>query len=101
MTLEINNKNKQTNKTRKLQKTQTCGGKQWITKEIKEVKKIPRDKWKQKHHNPKSMRHSKSSSKKKFYSNTSLPQEIRKISNKQPNLTPKATRERRTNKTQN
>ena len=29
---------------------------------------------------------SKSSSKREFYSNTSLPQETRKISNKQPNL---------------
>ena len=34
------------------------------------------------------------------YSNTILPQETRKISNKQPNLMPKETRERRTNKTQ-
>ena len=36
------------------------------------------------------------------YSNTILPQETRKISNKQSNLTlkPKGTRERRTNKTQ-
>ena len=41
---------------------------------------------------------SKSSSKKDSYSNTILPQEINKISNKQPNLTPKETRERRTNK---
>ena len=31
---------------------------------------------------------------------TSLPQETRKISNKKSNLTPKGTRERRTNKTQ-
>ena len=31
----------------------------------------------------------KSSSKRKVYGSTSLPQEIRKISNKQPNLTPK------------
>ena len=31
------------------------------------------------------------------YSNTILLQETRKISNKQPNFTPKATRERRTN----
>ena len=31
-----------------------------------------------------------------FYSNTSLPQDTRKISNKQPNLTPKGTRERKT-----
>ena len=33
---------------------------------------------------------SKSSSKREDYSNTILPQERRKISNKQPNLTPKA-----------
>ena len=32
------------------------------------------------------------------YSNTMLPQETRNISNKQPNLTPKAIRERRTKK---
>ena len=42
---------------------------------------------------------SKSSSKREVYSNTILPQEIRNISNKQPNLTPKAIRERRTKKT--
>ena len=42
---------------------------------------------------------SKSSSKREVYSNTVLPQETRKISNKQPNLTPKAVRERRTKKT--
>ena len=40
----------------------------------------------------------KSSSKGEVYSNTMLPQETRNISNKQPNLTPKAIRERRTNK---
>ena len=34
------------------------------------------------------------------YTNSILPLETRKISNKQPNLTPKSTRERRTNKTQ-
>ena len=38
----------------------------------------------------------KGSSKKEIYSNKILPQETRKISNKQPKLTPKATRERRT-----
>ena len=37
----------------------------------------------------------KSSSKREVYSNTILPQETRRISNKQPNLTPKAIRERR------
>ena len=42
---------------------------------------------------------SKSSSKREVYSNTLLPQETRNIPNKQPNLTPKAIRERRTKKT--
>ena len=43
---------------------------------------------------------SKISSKREVYNNTILPQETRKTSNKQPKLTPKATRERRRNKTQ-
>ena len=40
---------------------------------------------------------SKSSSKREVYSNTILPPETRNVSNKQPNLTPKAIRETRTN----
>ena len=52
------------------------------------------------HDDPKPMGCSRSSSKRVVYSSTILPQETRKLSNKQPNLTPKATRERRTNKTQ-
>ena len=47
---------------------------------------------------PKPMECRKSSSKGGVYSNTILPQETRKIPNKQPNLTPKTTRERRTKK---
>ena len=43
---------------------------------------------------------SKSSSKREVYSNSISPQETRKISNKEPNPTPKTTRERRTKKTQ-
>ena len=43
---------------------------------------------------------SKNISKRKVYSNTILPQETRKITNTPPDLTPKAFRERRTNKTQ-
>ena len=39
---------------------------------------------------------SKSSPKREINSHTILPQETRNISNKQPNLTPKAIRERRT-----
>ena len=41
---------------------------------------------------------SESSSKREVYSNTSLPQETGNILNKQPNLAPKAIRERRTKK---
>ena len=52
------------------------------------------------HDDPKHMGCSKSSSKREFYSYTILPQETRKISNKQSNPTPKGTRERKINKTQ-
>ena len=44
------------------------------------------------------MRCSKNSSKREVYSNVVLPQETRKASNKQPNLTPKSIRGRRTKK---
>ena len=47
-------------------------------------------------HDPKPMGCSKSSSKRKVYSNTILPQETRNFSNKQPNLTPKAKEEQKT-----
>ena len=49
-----------------------------------------------KHDDPKPMGRSKSSSKREVYSNIILLQETRKISNKQPILTPKATREEQT-----
>ena len=42
---------------------------------------------------------SKISSKREVYSNTILPQETRKTSNRQPNFTPKATGKRRTTTT--
>ena len=38
---------------------------------------------------------SKSSANREVHGNTSLPQETRETSNKQPNFTPKATRKRR------
>ena len=53
-------------------------------------RKIPGDQWKWKHNDPESMRHRKSSSKKEVHSDTSWPQEARKLSNKQPNLTPRS-----------
>ena len=72
----------------------------WITEEIKEeILKIPKDKWKRKYNNPQSMGCSKSSSKREVYGETSLLKETRKISNKLPNFTLKATRKRKTNKT--
>ena len=40
---------------------------------------------------------SKSSSKREVYSNTIPTKEIRKTSNRQPNITPKTTGQRRTN----
>ena len=43
---------------------------------------------------------SKSDAKRELYSNTSLPQEIRESLNDQPNFTPKATRQGRTEKPQ-
>ena len=61
-------------------------------------KKIPGDKWKWKYNNPKSMGCNKNSSKREIYSDASLLQKTRKISNK-PSLTPKVTR-KKPNKTQ-
>ena len=65
----------------------------WITEELKgEIKKYLEE-----NENIKIMIQNLSSSKREVYSNTVLPQETRKISNKKPNLTPHTTRERRTN----
>ena len=100
MRLETNNKNK------KVHKTQTCRDNliyyQTANGTVKRSKKNILKYWrhKRKHNVPNSMGHSKSNSKGNVYSNTVLPQETRKISNKQPNITAKATREIRTNKTQ-
>ena len=81
--------------------------KQYTTKQARDHwrnqrgnKNITRNKWQWKHNDPKPMGCSKSGSKREVYSNTSLYQDTRKIPNKQSNLTPKGTRERRTNKTQ-
>ena len=75
---------------------------QWITEEIKEeIKKFLETNENKSTTIQKPMGCSKGRSKREVYSNTVLTQETRKITNKQPNLTPKATRKRRTNKTQN
>ena len=92
-------------KEKTAKKTQHMETKQYTTKQPTDHwrnlrnQKIPEDKLKRKHNAPKSIGHSKSSSKKEVYSDTNLPQETRKLSNKQPNLIPKGTR-KRTKKTQ-
>ena len=70
---------------------------QWITEEIKEeMKKAPRD-MKTKAHHPKPMGHSESSSKREVYNSKTIPpQETRKITNSQHNLTRRAMREKTT-----
>ena len=54
-----------------------------------------RNEGKCKHNNPKPVGHYKISAKGKVHSNTGIPQETRKKSNKQTNSTPKATRKGR------
>ena len=60
--------------------------------------KIPLGKWKWKHNFLKPMGYSKSSSKREVHSDTDLPQETRKISNKPPNLPHKRIRKRKKSK---
>ena len=70
---------------------------QQVTEELK--REIKKNLWKQmtmKTQQLKTYGCSKRSPKREVYSNTILPQEIRNISNKQPNFTPKAARERQT-----
>ena len=57
---------------------------QQVTEELKRQikKKTSRNKWQWKYENSKPVRCSKSSSKKEVYSNTILPQETRKTSNR-------------------
>ena len=54
--------------------------------------KISRNKWQWKYDNSKHTEWSKSSSKREVYSNTILPQETRKTSNRQPNFIPKTVK---------
>ena len=71
---------------------------QEITEKIKEEIKNTSKQMTMKTRQRKTYGMRQSSSKREVYSNTILPQETRKISNKKPNLTPKAIRERRTKK---
>ena len=58
--------------------------------------KIPKNKWQWINDNPKPMWCNESNAKREVYTNTrSLPQAMKRTSNKQPNLTPKEPRKRR------
>ena len=98
MRLDINYRKKSVKNTNTCRLSNTLLNNQEITEESKEEIKIPKNKWQWKHDDPKPMGCSKSSSKSEVYSNTILPQETRNTSKKQPKLTPKAIRERRTKK---
>ena len=101
MRLDINYRKRSVKNTNTWRLHNTLLNNEVITEEIKgEIKKIPRNKCQWRHDDPKPMGCSKSSSKREVYSNTSLHQETGNISNKQPNLAPKAIRERRTKKPQ-
>ena len=64
---------------------------QGVIEEIKEKIKSTWRQMKTKHNDSKSMGCSKSSSKRDVHNDTGSPQETRKISYKQPNITPKGT----------
>ena len=103
MRLDINYRKKSVKNTNTWRLNNTLLNNHEITEEDnwRGNKKIPRNKRQWKHDDPKPMGCSKSSSKREVYSNTILPQETRNMSNKQPNLTPKTIRERRTKNPKN
>ena len=74
--------------------------KQWVNDEIKQEIRKYLETNDNENTALQNLRCSKRSFKREVYSYTSLPQETRKVSNEQSNVTPKGTRERRTNKTQ-
>jgi len=95
MKLEVNHKKKSGRTTNIWRKNNMLLNNEWVNQKIKE--EIKKNTWKQiKIHGPKPVGYSKSSSKREAYSNTGLPQEARKISNKQPNFILKRARKRTT-----
>ena len=96
MRLDTNYRKRIVKKHKQWRLNNVCLNNQQITEEIKrEIKEFLET---NDNENIKPMGCSKSSSKRKFYSNTILPQETRKTSNRQPNFTPKIAGKRRTKK---
>ena len=99
MRLDINYKKKALRNTNTWRLSNTFLNNQQVTEEIKrEIKKFLETNDSE-NNNLKPMGCSKSSPKRKVYSNTILPQETRKTLNTQPNFTRKTTGERRKKKT--
>ena len=99
MRLDINYKKKTIRNTNTWRLNRMFLNNQKVTEEIKrKIKKISRNKWQWKHDNLKPMGCSKSSSKRKVYTNTILPQKTGKTSTRQPNFTPKTIGKRITTK---
>ena len=96
--LDINYKNKSVWNRNTWRLNNTFLNNQQVTEEIKRNQNISRNKWQWKDNNSKPMGCSKSSSKREVYSNTVLPQETKKTSSRQPNITTKTTGKRRTKK---
>ena len=100
MRLDINYKKNIVRNTNTWRLNNTFLNNQQVTEEIKrEIKKNSTNKCQWKHDNSKPEGFeggSKSSLKGEVYSNTILPQETRKTSNRQPNFTLKTTGKRRT-----
>ena len=90
MRLDINYKKNTVRNTNTWRLNNTFLNNQQVTEEIKrEIKKILETN--DNENTTKPMGCSKSSSKREVYSNTILPQETRKTSNRQSNFTPKTT----------
>ena len=95
MRLDISYKKKTVRNTNTQRLNNTFLNNQQVTEEITKGNEKTRNKWQWKH-NSKPMGWSKNSPKREVYSNTILPQETRKTSNRQSNFTPKTTGKRRT-----
>ena len=98
MRLDINYREKSVKNTNTWRLNNTLINNQEITEEIKEEIRKYLETNDNENNGSKPVGCSKSSSKREVYSNKILPQETRNVSNKQPNLTPKAIRERRKKK---
>ena len=95
MRLDINYKKKTVRNTNTWRLNITFLNNQQVTEEIKrEIKKILETNGNENTTTQNLWECSKSSPKREVYSNTILPQEIRKTSNRQPNFTPKTTGKR-------